>query len=518
MMDKNSVTREIDWLCYHAVQEGLLDPPTCVAVMEALEENKVIPEMQIFLEVVQQNNLCSDYAQLQNLAAMAKEEAKVFAPPYSIFAAEAPEPTAQNEPAAVERPDENAAPAAVKTEALPEINALPPLPDSDADWLNGWPVLAEVENLPLEGQRKLLADFLSRGRQCQCSDIHISTGAYPFVRRFTKIYLLPGQQVLTAKAAEMLNLCRLDDEQRQQFEEEHELDYSLKISDQERYRTNVMKQRLGVAGSYRVIDAAVKSITELGFRNPEVIEKLTAHNQGLVLITGPAGCGKSSTLNTLVDFINRNREDHIITIEDPIEVIHRPIRCNVTQRELGRHTKSFSNALRAALREDPDIIVIGELRDLETIEMAIRAAETGHLVFGTLHTSSAPSTMDRVLDVFPPNQQSQIRSMVAESLKAVICQQLHPNHDDTGVCMSAEILLSTLAVSNLIREGKTYQIHSTIQTSRNIGMSTMEQSMFDLFMDGKRSFEQTLPYIKTPDLVRQMQAREAQNFSQGRHG
>jgi len=515
-MDKNSVTREIDWLCYHAVQEGLLDPPTCVAVMEALEENKLTPGMQIFLEVVQQNNLCSDGAQLQNLAAMAREEAKVFAPPYSIFEAAGPETTAQGEPATVEKPAEKAATASAKHEEPPEISAAAPLPDSAAAWLNGWPVLAEVENLPLEGQRKLLADFLSRGRQCRCSDIHISTGAYPFVRRFTKIYLLPGQRVLTAKAAEMLNLCCLNEEQRQQFDENHELDYSLKITDQERYRTNVMKHRLGVAGSYRVIDASVKSIAELGFKNPEVIEKLTAHNQGLVLITGPAGCGKSSTLNTLVDFINRNREDHIVTIEDPIEVIHRSINCNVTQRELGRHTKSFSNALRAVLREDPDIIVIGELRDLETIEMAIRAAETGHLVFGTLHTSSAPSTMDRVLDVFPPNQQSQIRSMVAESLKAVICQQLHPNLDDTGVCMSAEILLSTLAVSNLIREGKTYQINSTIQTSRNIGMSTMEQSMFDLFMDGKRSFEQTLPYIKIPDLIRQMQAREAQNFGKGR--
>ncbi len=510
-MDKNLITREIDWLCYHAVQESLLDLPTCVAVMEALEENKLVPEMGIFLEVVQENNLCRDFEQLQNLAAMAREEAKVFPPPYSVFEDTLPE----TKPGSSETPAPTSSPAA-SSELSPDISNLPPLPDSEAEWLNGWPQLAEVEELSLEGQQKLLGDFLTRGRQCRCSDIHISAGAYPFVRRFTTLHLLPGQQVVTAKAAELLNLCCLNEEQRRHFEEDHELDYSLKITDQDRYRTNVMKHRLGLAGSYRIIDSKVKSIAELGFKNPEVIEKLTAHNQGLVLITGPAGCGKSSTLNTLVDFINRNREDHIVTIEDPIEIIHRSINCNVTQRELGRHTKSFANALRAVLREDPDIIVIGELRDLETIEMAIRAAETGHLVFGTLHTSNAPSTMDRVLDVFPPNQQSQIRSMVAESLKAVICQQLHPNLDGSGVCMSAEILLSTLAVSNLIREGKTYQINSTIQTSRNIGMSTMEQSMFDLYMDGKRSFEQTLPYIKIPDLIRQMQTREAQKFGKGR--
>jgi twitching motility protein PilT len=323
------------------------------------------------------------------------------------------------------------------------------------------------------------------------------------------VHLIPGQKVVTPEVAEAINLAPLDEDQRELFAKEHDLDYSYSISEEDRYRTNVLRQRLGVAGSYRLIDKDVRSLPDLGFKRPEVIERLTTHHQGLILVTGPAGCGKSSTLASLVDYINRNRHDHIITVEDPIEVIHRPINCNITQRELNTHTRSFGNALRAALREDPDIIVIGELRDLETIEMAIRSSETGHLVIGTLHTGSAATTMDRILDVFPPNQQAQIRAMVSESLKGVICQQLLPNRDNTGVVLAAEIMLGTLAVSNLIREGKTFQLPSTIQTGRNIGMSTMEQSYVDLYMAGLRTFDQTIHLVESQELIRQMQQNEA---------
>ena len=504
-MNNRFVSKEIDWFCHHAVSEGLLDATSCISVMEAIEEAKITPELDIFIQVVSENQLCTNNERMNTLTEMSREEAKVFGfPPESVFE----NPPKTNEPA--QEPPAPASPP--PSPAKPESKKIEPLKSNGEAWLEGWPVLAQAVNLPPEGVRKLLNDFLTRGRATKCSDIHISTGAFPFVRRFKEIRLLPGQEILTPEAAAALNLCPLNDEQKEFFETSHELDYSYSVTSTQRYRINLMRQRLGSAGSYRVIDDKIPTISDLGFKKPEIIEKLTTHNQGLILITGPAGCGKSSTLNALVDFINKNREDHIVAIEDPIEIIHKPLKCNITQRELGQHTKSFHNALRAVLREDPDVIVIGELRDLETIEMAIRAAETGHLVFGTLHTNSAPSTMDRMLDVFPPNQQSQIRSMVAESLKAVICQQLLPNSDKTGVVMAAEILLTTLAISNLIREGKTFQINSTIQTSRNIGMSTMEQSLFDLYMDGKRSYEQTLPLIKIPDLIKEMQAAEAQKF------
>jgi twitching motility protein PilT len=361
-----------------------------------------------------------------------------------------------------------------------------------------------------EEARELIHEFFLRSRREGCSDIHISAGAHPFVRRHKVIYLLDDQPVLSPEAALALNFALLTPEQRDRFEKGGDLDYTYAVNENERYRTNVMRQRLGVSGSYRVVDTVVRDLRELGFPQPEVIEKLTTYHQGLILVTGPAGCGKSTTLSALVDLINRTRKDHIITVEDPIEVVHPPKSCNVTQREVGSHTRTWAAALRAALREDPDIIVIGELRDLETIEMAIRASETGHLVIGTLHTGSAASTMDRVLDVFPPNQQAMIRAMAAESLKGVICQQLLPNRDHSGVVLAVEIMLGTLAVGNIIREGETFKLPSVIQTAHNIGMCLMEESICELYMAGQLSFDQTRPKIRSEELVKRMQINEAQ--------
>lgn len=514
-MNSSLLTKDIDWFCHHAVNEGIINSATCVAVFEAIESSGNNPTLEIFVQVIVDNQICSDIERLQQIADMAVQEAQTLGfPPKSVFDA----PAATMAPDIVADPsqtdnggdadDDNA-----NLGQRPAVTLRDPLPPSADPWLNDWPLLAEAEECSREAAVDILNAFLQRARQEHCSDVHIATGAFPFVRRYKTIYRLTGQQIVTAKVAANLNLSPLNDEQRREFEQKLDMDYSYNVSETNRYRTNLIYQRLGCAGSYRVIDEKVPTIHQLGFKNPEIIEKLTTYNQGLILVTGPACCGKSTTLNALVDYINKKRHDHIITIEDPIEIVHRSIGCNVTQRELNRHTRNFHNALRAMLREDPDVIVIGELRDLETIEMAIHASETGHLVFGTLHTSSAPATMDRVLDVFPVNQQSQIRSMVAESLKGVICQQLWPNANLNGVVMAAEIMLNTLAVSNLIRDGKTFQISSTIQTSRNIGMSTMEQSHFDLYMDGKRSYEQTDPFVKAADLKRQMQVHEAKKFS-----
>jgi twitching motility protein PilT len=477
----------------------MLDAETCIAVADAIKEQGFALDLKTFAQAVVDNELCTDLVTLQQFMQMANDEARSLGfPPESVFE------------------DESASAAQVNYEATFERSEAPPIEERaplsvplGAQWLGDWPNLSQVTDLDREGAIQLLNDFLHKARKTTCSDVHISAGSYPFVRRFKNVHLIPGQKVVTPEVAEAINLAPLDEDQRELFAKEHDLDYSYSISEEDRYRTNILRQRLGVAGSYRLIDKDVRSLPDLGFKRPDVIERLTTHHQGLILVTGPAGCGKSSTLASLVDYINRNRHDHIITVEDPIEVIHRPINCNITQRELNTHTRSFGNALRAALREDPDIIVIGELRDLETIEMAIRSSETGHLVIGTLHTGSAATTMDRILDVFPPNQQAQIRAMVSESLKGVICQQLLPNRDNSGVVLAAEIMLGTLAVSNLIREGKTFQLPSTIQTGRNIGMSTMEQSYVDLYMAGLRSFDQTIPLVESHELIRQMQQNEA---------
>ncbi|HQL88311.1 MAG: PilT/PilU family type 4a pilus ATPase [Lentisphaerae bacterium] len=512
-MNNASITKEIDWFCYHVVAEKLLTREACIAVLEAFEEANLAPDLDQFVIAIKENELCSDDAKLDQFAAMAKEEAKVFGfPSRSVLSASAGvAPTPARPPAPAPATTRPPAPTATATGG----GALPLPTDHKSTWLLDWPDLSQADQLDQDAALQLLTDFLHKARENHCSDVHISAGAVPFVRRYKKIHLIPGHDILSREASAAINYAPLSDAQRKRFEEHHDLDYCIQIADDDRYRTNLLHHRLGPAGSYRVIDKSIRAISELGFKEPEVIEKLTAYNQGLILLTGPAGCGKSSTLASLVDYINSNRQDHIISVEDPIEIIHPPKGCNVNQREISRHTKSFGNALRAALREDPDVIVIGEMRDLETIEMAIHASETGHLVIGTLHTNSASETMNRILDVFPHNQQAQIRAMVAESLKAVICQELLPNKHENGVVLAAEILLGTLAVSNLIREGKTYQLLSTIQTNKHIGMVTMEQSYFDLYEDGKRSYDQTLPLIRNPDMIRQMQMLEAQRLKGG---
>jgi twitching motility protein PilT len=323
--------------------------------------------------------------------------------------------------------------------------------------------------------------YLEYARKIGASDLHLNTNSPPIIRKYGKLIPL-GRPPLTAQDAEKLLMSILTKPQREELEEKRALDFCYTVKDEGRYRTCILKQRNGWDGSFRVVKSEVPTFEELGL--PADLKRLTQYHQGLVLVTGPNGCGKSTTMATLLNLINHTREEHIISIEDPVEYIFEPAKCQVNQREVGQNTKSFANALRAALREDPDIIMIGELRDEETVSLAITAAETGHLVFGTLHTTSAGRTIDRVLDVFPPEEQGQIRSMISESIKGIICQQLIPRKDGEGRALAMEILFNTPAVANLIRERKLHQLPSAMQTGRKLGMVLLDDALMTMVKDG----------------------------------
>jgi twitching motility protein PilT len=314
------------------------------------------------------------------------------------------------------------------------------------------------------------------------SDLHITTGARPFIRKNRGLSFL-SEKPLSADDAYKLNTALLTPIQKSNFNEKHDLDLALALDKGDRYRVNLMVHKQGSAGAYRMVPALAKTMTELGFAaHLETLKKLLSYHNGLILITGPVGSGKTTTLASMVSYINETREDHIITVEDPIEVVQVSKGCNVTQREVGNHTKNFFSALKGALREDPDVIIIGELRDLETIEMAITAAETGHLVIGTMHTSDAATTLNRLLDVFPAAQQTQIRASVAESLRGIVCQRLLPGIEG-GIAFACEIMITNTAISNLIREGKTTGLRNTMETGVREGMCLMDNVVFSLWQD-----------------------------------
>jgi twitching motility protein PilT len=270
----------------------------------------------------------------------------------------------------------------------------------------------------------------------------------------------------------------MNDAQRKSYEEHCECDFSFEVTDLARFRVNAFVQNRGAGAVFRTIPSKVLSLDDLNA--PKVFTEISNQPRGIVLVTGPTGSGKSTTLAAMVNYVNENHSSHILTVEDPIEFVHEPRKCVINQREVGEHTHSFANALRAALREDPDVILVGELRDLETIRLALTAAETGHLVFGTLHTSSAAKTIDRIIDVFPAAEKEMVRSMLSESLKAVISQTLLKRKEGTGRVAAHEIMIGTPAIRNLIRENKIAQMVSSIQTGSSIGMQTLDQSLMDL--------------------------------------
>jgi twitching motility protein PilT len=321
-------------------------------------------------------------------------------------------------------------------------------------------------------------ELLARAVELAASDLHLSVGAPPAVRVNGRLEALPNTRPLDAEATRTLLYRILTTEQQKRFELDRQLDFSYGVPGLARFRVNVYRQKESVAAAFRVVPDELRTLEELGL--PESLRSLTELPRGLVLVTGPTGSGKSTTLAALIDEINRTRSDHIITIEDPIEFLHRHKRCVVNQREIGTDATDFGSALRAALRQDPDVILLGEMRDLETISTALTAAETGHLVFGTLHTQSAPSTIDRIIDVFPAEQQEQVRTQLAGALQGVVTQTLLPTADGQRRVAATEILLPDDAIRNLIRQGKVAQIYSYMQTGSRNGMQTMEQSLADL--------------------------------------
>jgi twitching motility protein PilT len=333
-------------------------------------------------------------------------------------------------------------------------------------------------------------DLLEQMVTRNASDLHLSVGAPPAVRVRGRVERLPDYGTLAADDTQHLLYRIMSTEQQKNLEIKRQIDMSHSIPGLARFRVNVYFQREALGAAFRLIPEELKTLEELGL--PPALRDFVDKPRGLVLVTGPTGSGKTTTLAALIDEINRTRADHILTIEDPIEFIHPHKRCIVNQREIGPDATTFAEALRAALRQDPDVILLGEMRDLETIATALTAAETGHLVFGTLHTQSAPSTIDRIIDVFPAEQQEQVRVQIATSLQGVVTQTLLPTADGTGRVAAIEVLIPDDAVRNLIRQGKVEQIYSVMQTASGRGMQTMEKSLAELTMRGVISAETAL--------------------------
>ena len=328
---------------------------------------------------------------------------------------------------------------------------------------------------PEEDLQVPVPELLGRLLDMKGSDLHLTAGAPPTVRVHGDLEQIEGYPALTPRALQQMIYAILPQKLRERFEQELELDMSYSLPGRARFRVNVFQQRDALGAVFRVIPFEIKTVDDLGL--PPVVQDLARFPRGFVVVTGPTGSGKSTTLAAMVDIVNTERAGHIMTVEDPIEFLHKHKACVVNQREIGADTHSFSSALKHVLRQDPDVILVGEMRDLETIGTAITAAETGHLVFATLHTQDAPQTIDRIIDVFPPHQQQQVRVQLATTLQGVVTQQLVPTVDGAGRVAAIEVMIATPAIRNLIREGKVHQIYSAMQAGGRYGMQTMDMSL-----------------------------------------
>ena len=339
----------------------------------------------------------------------------------------------------------------------------------------------------VRGDDLSLTDVLEAMLTYKSSDLHLTAGAPPTIRVNGELQPIDGFGTLSGEEVQRVLYAVMTQAQRETFEEDLELDFSYAIPGVSRFRVNVYKQKDNVGAAFRVIPMEIKPLADLGV--PAVVANFASLPRGFVLVTGPTGSGKSTTLASLIDLANRTRHDHIMTVEDPIEFLHSHKMCLVNQREVGSDTTSFGQALKHVLRQDPDIILVGEMRDLETIQVALTAAETGHLVFATLHTQDAAQTVDRIIDVFPPHQQQQIRQMLAGTLQGVVCQNLCRTADGRGRAVATEVMVATPAIRNLIREGKTHQIYSAMQAGAQYGMHTLDQHLASLVKSRTITYE-----------------------------
>jgi twitching motility protein PilT len=346
------------------------------------------------------------------------------------------------------------------------------------------------------------ADLLLEVIERNASDLHLTAGAHPTVRVRGRLTPLDDYPVMTTEMTREIVYSILSNDQRQRLETDWQIDFAYSIPGRARFRVNAYYQRSAIGAAFRLIPAIIKSLDELGM--PTALHDMAKKPRGFVLVTGPTGSGKSTTLAAVVDQINATREEHIMTIEDPIEFLHGHKKCIVNQREIGSDATSFAAGLKAALRQDPDVILVGEMRDLETIHTALTAAETGHLVFATLHTQDTPQTIDRIIDVFPASQQQQVRVQLSVALQGIVTQQLLPTADGAGRVAACEVLLATPAIRNLIREGKTHQIYSSLQTGGNIGMQTMDAALATLVRSGKITQKLAESRSSTPEELRRL--------------
>jgi twitching motility protein PilT len=346
------------------------------------------------------------------------------------------------------------------------------------------------------------ADLLLEVIERNASDLHLTAGAHPTVRVRGRLQALQDYPVMTTQQTREIIYSILSNDQRQRLETDWQLDFAYAIPGRARFRVNAYHQRGALGAAFRLIPFSIKTVDELGL--PSVMHDLAKRPRGFVLVTGPTGSGKSTSLAAVIDEINSTREEHIMTIEDPIEFLHSHKKCIVNQREIGSDAHSFADGLKAALRQDPDVILVGEMRDLETIHTALTAAETGHLVFATLHTQDTPQTIDRIIDVFPASQQQQVRVQLSVALQGIITQQLLPTADGAGRIAACEVLLATPAIRNLIREGKTHQIYSSLQTGASLGMQTMDAALASLVRQNKITQKIAESRSSTPEELRRL--------------
>jgi twitching motility protein PilT len=397
------------------------------------------------------------------------------------------------------------APAPAYAEPLPTVSPNAPPAHTSATQTQPDPTMATSVNTQVEldtsyaraaleedsgFEAGLLSELLVECQDSGASDLHLTAGARPTLRVNGSLMAMDDRAILTPPVIQRMMYAILTQKQRERFEEELELDFAFALPGRARFRVNLYRQRDALGGAFRIIPYEIKALEELGV--PPSVANFAMLPRGFVLVTGPTGSGKSTTLASLVDLANRQRRDHIMTVEDPIEFLHTHKACLVNQREVGEDTWSFQNALKHVLRQDPDIILVGEMRDLETISVALTAAETGHLVFATLHTQDAAQTIDRVIDVFPSHQQQQIRVQLAGALQGVVCQTLCKTYDGKGRAVATEVLVATPAIRNLIREGKTHQIYSSLQAGARHGMHSLDQHLAELVKSGRITYETAL--------------------------